>query len=164
MNTSLVFKQPSPLAVALIEPQIPQNAGNITRLCACVGADLFFVGHLGFRLSDKLLDRAAMDYKKQVEPLHVNEFEAVLAAKPNYTPFYLSSKATKNLWEVDFPENSLLVFGSETTGLPEHFVKSQPEQALRIPMQEGLRSLNLASSVSIVVYETLRQYRLKGLV
>jgi tRNA (cytidine/uridine-2'-O-)-methyltransferase len=146
-----------PLCIVLVEPQIPQNTGNITRLCACMGASLFLVGQLGFHLSDKFLDRAAMDYKHQVKPVHVPTFEAVLEAMPGYTPFFLSSKATQNHWQQSYPPKTMLVFGSETKGLPEAFVKANAKQALRIPMQEGLRSLNLANSVSIVAYEALRQ-------
>lgn len=157
MSTSLVFKAKPALTVVLVEPQIPQNTGTITRLCACVGADLFLVGHLGFRLSDKYLDRAAMDYRELVEPQHVWRFEEVLEAKPDYTPYFLSSKAKQNHWQVTYPDKCMLVFGSETTGLPEAFLAERWEQSLRIPMQAEARSLNLASAVSIVVYEALRQ-------
>jgi tRNA (cytidine/uridine-2'-O-)-methyltransferase len=151
------------LGVVLIEPQIPQNTGNITRLCACTGANLLLVGQLGFRLNDKFLDRAAMDYRAAAEPVHVPTYEAVQAKYPGHQAFYLSSKASRPYWEVDFPEECLLVFGSETTGLPEAFLEGQAEagQAIRIPMIEGARSHNLSNSVALVLYEVLRQRQVK---
>jgi tRNA (cytidine/uridine-2'-O-)-methyltransferase len=147
-----------PPVVVLVEPEIPQNTGNITRLCACTGAKLYLVGKLGFRLDDKFLDRAAMDYRQHVEPRHVWSFDEVLAAEPGYTPWFLSSKAQRGLWDVTFPPASMLVFGSETKGLPPEFVAAHPSQALRLPMVNGARSLNLSNAVAIVLYEALRQY------
>ena len=143
--------------VVLVEPQIPQNTGNITRLCACTGAQLTLVGQLGFRLDDKLLSRSAMDYKQTVQPAHVWDFDALLKEHPKATPFYLTTKATQTLWEADFPEDTLLVFGSETTGLPEAFLAEHESQAVRIPMLPEQRSLNLSNAVSIVLYEAMRQ-------
>lgn len=146
--------------VVLVEPDIPQNTGNITRLCACTGAGLYLVGQLGFRLSDRFLNRAAMDYRQQVQPVHLPTFSEVTQRHPQAMPFYLSSKGTRSLWDVTFPDDALLVFGSETTGLPEAFLAEQPpQQVLRIPMVAGARSLNLANAVAIVLYERLRQHQ-----
>ena len=145
------------LTIVLIEPQIPQNTGNITRLCACIGADLYLVGTLGFRLSDKFLDRAAMDYRQMVEPKHVATFEEVLTERPAFTPYFLTSKAAQAHWDITYPNKTMLVFGSETTGLPERFIAANLDKALRIPMQSEARSLNLGNSVAIVSYEVLRQ-------
>jgi tRNA (cytidine/uridine-2'-O-)-methyltransferase len=144
--------------IVLVEPQIPQNTGNIMRLAACTGTPLYLVGNLGFRLDEKALKRSAMDYEEFGTPTHVPTFEDVLACYPSETPFYfLSAKAEQSLWEVKFPPNALLVFGSETKGLPPEFVKRQGANAIRIPMVEGVRSHNLANAVSITLYEFLRQ-------
>lgn len=157
MNAKPVLTADPQLTIVLVEPQIPQNTGNITRFCACVGADLYLVGTLGFRLTDKYLDRAAMDYRAMVDPKHVDTFDAVLAEKPGYIPYFLSSKAKQAHWDITYPEKTILVFGSETTGLPEAFLEANQSRALRIPMQADARSLNLSNSVAIVGYEVLRQ-------
>jgi tRNA (cytidine/uridine-2'-O-)-methyltransferase len=153
--------QPSPnanIAVVLVEPRIPQNAGNIARLCVCAGAELFLVGSLGFRLgSEKHLKRAGMDYLASIELKHVPDFEAVLSEKPGWTPYFLSTKAKRLYTEIAYTPDTLLVFGSETQGLPASWLEKHPEQSLRIPMREGARSLNLANSVAIVLYEAIRQ-------
>jgi len=146
-----------PPIVVLVEPEIPQNTGNIVRLCACTGAKLYLVGKLGFRLDDKFLDRAAMDYRQQVEPRHVWQFETVLKENEGYTPFFLSSKAKQSHWEMIIPPASLLVFGSETKGLPADFIAAHAHQAVRLPMVEDARSLNLSNTVAVVVYDVLRQ-------
>ncbi len=146
-----------PPVVVLVEPEIPQNTGNIVRLCACTGAKLYLVGKLGFRLDDKFLDRAAMDYRQQVEPRHVWQFETVVQENEGYTPYFLSSKATQSHWQVSIPPASLLVFGSETKGLPAEFLAAHAHQAVRLPMVEGARSLNLSNSVTVVLYDLLRQ-------
>lgn len=149
------------LAVVLIEPRIPQNTGNITRLCACTGLDLYLVGDLGFKLDDKYLDRAGMDYKAQVNLKHVPDFSDVLQERPDWQVLYLSSKAQKSYANVSYQPKTLLVFGPETTGLPAWVLQDYPDQAIRIPMIAGQRSLNLSSSVSVVVYEAVRQMALQ---
>ncbi|HEY9746953.1 MAG TPA: tRNA (cytidine(34)-2'-O)-methyltransferase [Oculatellaceae cyanobacterium] len=145
------------VAIVLVEPRIPQNTGNIARLCACTGAELYLVGSLGFRLGDKYLARAGMDYLDNVPIHHLPDFKDVLAEKPGWTPYFLSTKAKKSYMDVAFPEKSLLVFGSESHGLPAWLIEENPETSIRIPMRENARSLNLANSVSIVLYELIRQ-------
>lgn len=145
------------LAIVLVEPRIPQNTGNIARLCVCAGLELFLVGDLGFRLSDKYLARAGMDYMGRLAIRHVSDFNAVLAEKPDWQVFYLSTRATRTYTQARFTPRTLLVFGSEDRGLPADWIAAFPEQALRIPMTPGERSLNLATSVGIVAYEALRQ-------
>jgi tRNA (cytidine/uridine-2'-O-)-methyltransferase len=163
LQESSAFLPPaSCVSIVLVEPQIPQNTGNIMRLAACTGSQLFLVGNLGFELDDdKLLRRAAMDYDELVTPKHVYSFDDVLAEHSLETPVYfLSAKAKKSLWDVAFPKRSqhcILVFGSETKGLPPAFVAKQGDNGLRIPMVLGVRSQNLANAVSIVLYECLRQ-------
>ncbi|MBX2861814.1 MAG: tRNA (cytidine(34)-2'-O)-methyltransferase [Vampirovibrio sp.] len=154
---STILATNAPLSIVLVEPRIPQNTGNISRLCACTGVDLFLVGDLGFRLSDKLLKRSGMDYMDRVTPIHLQSFEALTEEKPGWQPVYLSTKATQSHWEYTYQPNSLLVFGSETQGLPEWVITENPGHSVRIPMAEGARSLNLASSTAIVLYEALRQ-------
>lgn len=156
--SSAFLPEASGATIVLVEPQIPQNTGNISRLAACTGSPLFLVGHLGFRLDDKGLRRSAMDYEELAPPRHTYDFNDVLKEHPEGTLlFYLSAKATQNLWEVDFPEQAILVFGSETKGLPIDFLRRESAHAIRIPMVEGVRSHNLSNSVAVVLYEFLRQ-------
>lgn len=145
------------IAIALVEPRIPQNTGNVARLCACTGADLYLVGSLGFQLDDKYLERAGMDYLDQAPITRVTDFPDLLAACPGYTPYFVSTKATTRYTDITYPTRSLLVFGSETHGLPAWLIAEHPQTSIRIPMVENARSLNLANSVSIVLYEALRQ-------
>lgn len=153
----MILDSTTDIAVVLIEPRIPQNTGNIARLCKCAGAELYLIGDLGFRLGDKYLERAGMDYLKGIELEHLPTYEALLEKKPGWTPYFLSTKATKVHTQAAFKPKSLLVFGREDRGLPEWLIKDQVESSLRIPMIDGPRSLNLSNSVSIVLYEALRQ-------
>jgi tRNA (cytidine/uridine-2'-O-)-methyltransferase len=152
--------------VVLVEPRIPQNTGNVARLCACTGAELYLVGSLGFRLGstsekhETALKRAGMDYLDDIPIRHVAEFQDVLAEKPGWTPFFVSTKATRHYADVTYPPQSLLVFGSETHGLPAWLIAENPAQSVRIPMRPDSRSLNLANSVAIVLYEAVRQRQL----
>lgn len=164
-GSSALLPSQSKVVVVLVEPQIPENTGNIRRLITCTGADLWIVGKTGFQLDDKKLKRCAMDYADMSDYTHTYRFEDVLEAYPRATPFFLSSNATQGLWDAPFPEEVILVFGSETKGLPIPFVQRMKHQAIRIPMvpePEG-RSLNLANAVSIVLYEVLRQHTLASL-
>ncbi len=154
-NTTLA---PTPnITIALIEPRIPQNTGNIARLCACTGSELFLVGDLGFQIGDKYLERAGMDYLEGIELVHLPDFPDLIKRKPEHQTFYLSTKASQSYTNVIYPEKSLLVFGREDKGLPEWVIEEYPEQSIRIPMQTGARSLNLSNAVAVVVYEVLRQ-------
>jgi tRNA (cytidine/uridine-2'-O-)-methyltransferase len=144
------------MKIVLFEPQIPQNTGNIVRTCSITGTDLILVKPLGFRTSNRYLKRAGLDYWDEVcidEISNLAEYLEPLAA-----PFYFfSSKATKSYTEVEYTEDSILIFGSETSGLPDFYHKKWPNQFYTIPMKTGRRSLNLANSASIVLYEALRQ-------
>jgi len=152
-----MFLQPQPLAVVLVEPRIPQNTGNIARLCACTGAELHMIGSLGFQLDDKYLSRAGMDYLDDIEIHRHEDLRDLLALKPGWTPYYLSTKAKRLYTKVAYEPNSLLIFGSESHGLPAWLIEEHPDTSLRIPMLENTRSLNLATSVGIVLYEAVRQ-------
>jgi tRNA (cytidine/uridine-2'-O-)-methyltransferase len=159
-STPLSFEANPKITVVLVEPRIPQNTGNIARLCACTGADLYLVGSLGFRLNDKYLERAGMDYLDDIPIQHVPDFKDVQAAKPGWTPYFVSTKARQNYSDIEYPLNTLLVFGSESHGLPAWLIEEHPENSIRIPMRPDSRSLNLSNSVAIVLYEAVRQ-RLK---
>lgn len=158
MNTpSLTLTSSSDLAVVLVEPRIPQNVGNIGRLCACTGSRLILVGDLGFSFDEKYLKRAGMDYLEHVQPEHYPDFPDVLADNPGWTYSFYSSKAARGYTEAPFVRRHLLVFGSETQGLPPVITQKYGHLAFRIPMIAERRSLNLATSTGIVLYEALRQ-------
>ena len=143
--------------IALYEPEIPQNTGNIVRLCACTGSRLFLIGKLGFSLSDKYLKRAGLDYWQSVSITKFDTLEELQSEYPNSNFYYLTTK-TKNLYtNKKFKNGDFFVFGPETRGLPEELLNRNPETSITIPMLEGQRSLNLSNSVSIVVYEAIRQ-------
>lgn len=143
--------------IALYEPEIPQNTGNIVRLCACTGSNLFLIGKLGFSLADKYLKRAGLDYWNNVEIIKCDTLDELISKYHNSTFYYLTTKS-KNLYtSVNFKEGDFLVFGPETRGLPEDILLKNKDCAITIPMQDGQRSLNLSNSVSIVLYEAIRQ-------
>jgi len=141
--------------VVLYEPEIPQNTGNIARLCACCGADLYLVGKLGFSLSDKYTKRAGLDYWDSVNIRKVNTIEELQSENPNSKFYYLTTKSKKLYTDIKYEDGDFLVFGPETRGLPQNYVTQQT--AVTIPMKEGQRSLNLSNSVAIAVYEVIRQ-------
>lgn len=149
---------PPPLSVVLVEPRIPQNTGNIARLCACAGVPLHLLGELGFELGDKQVARAGMDYLDRVEPEHHTDVAGFFVEHAGRVPYFFSTKATKTLWEVDFQFPAMLVFGREDKGLPESILAKAPQQCVSIPMVAGPRSLNLSTSVSAVLYEVWRQH------
>lgn len=143
--------------IVLIEPEIPQNTGNIARLCACTGANLFLVGKLGFSLSDKYTKRAGLDYWDNVNIQKFDTLEQLQEKFKDATFYYLTTKSKKSFFDAKFKENDFLVFGPETRGLSEKLLDENQETAITIPMLEGQRSLNLSNSVSIVLYEAIRQ-------
>lgn len=143
--------------IVLFEPEIPQNTGNIVRLCACTGSKLFLVGKLGFSLSDKYLKRAGLDYWESVSITKYDTLEQLQTEYPDSNFYYLTTK-TKNLYtNKNFKNGDFFVFGPETRGLPESLLNDNPVTSITIPMSEGQRSLNLSNSVAIVVYEAIRQ-------
>lgn len=143
------------LNIVLYEPEIPQNTGNIARLCACTGASLYLVGKLGFSLSDKYTKRAGLDYWDSVDLHKVNSMEELFEEFPNGKFYYLTTKTKRKYTDIEFKDGDFIVFGPESRGLPAQYVTS--ETALTIPMKEGQRSLNLSNSVAIVAYEHIRQ-------
>lgn len=145
--------------VVLVEPEIPPNTGSVGRLCLATGARLHLVGPLGFSVDDRTLKRAGLDYWKHVDCRLWESLETFMDALPHDArAFFLSTKATRAHWDVDFQPGDWLIFGCETRGLPESLLSQHRSSMLRIPMQKhSTRSLNLATSVAIVVYEGLRQ-------
>ena len=143
--------------IVLVEPEIPQNTGNIARTCAVTGAKLHLVRPLGFSVDDKSLKRAGLDYWDELNVVYHDSFAEVEAAYPDARFFLLSTHATKSYADVRFQDGDFLVFGKETAGLGQALLMRRAEDAIRIPMREGLRSLNLSNSVALVLYEALRQ-------
>lgn len=143
--------------IVLFEPEIPQNTGNIARLCACSGASLYLVGKLGFSLSDKYTKRAGLDYWDSVDLKKYDTLEQLQEEYKDATFYYLTTKTKKSFFDVKFKDGDFLVFGPETRGLPESLLQENRETSITIPMLEGQRSLNLSNSVSIVLYEEIRQ-------
>ena len=141
--------------VVLYEPEIPQNTGNIARLCACTGASLYLVGKLGFSLADKYTKRAGLDYWDSVDLHKVNSMQELFEQFPDCRFFYLTTKSKKKYTDIEFKEGDFIVFGPETRGLPQEYVTK--DTAITIPMREGQRSLNLSNSVAITLYEVIRQ-------
>ena len=148
--------------VALVEPEIPPNTGNIARLCAATQSPLHLVGNLGFRLTDARVRRAGLDYWKSVQILRHDSLAAFESALGTRRAFFLSTKGRIPYASATFEPGDTLVFGSETRGLPPDLLARHPDTVLTIPMQtQHVRSLNLADSVAIVLYEALRQINLR---
>ena len=145
------------LNIVLVEPQIPQNTGNISRTCAVTGARLHLVRPLGFEVTDKNLKRAGLDYWNELDITYYDGLEDFFA-KNSGSFYYFTTKGKNTYSSVSFPDNCYLVFGREDAGLPEELLVKNPESCFRIPMRPRLRSLNLSNSVAIAVYEALRQW------
>lgn len=143
--------------IVLVEPEIPGNTGNIARLCAATGASLHLVRPLDFSVDDRYLKRAGLDYWHLVDIHYYDSVEEVLAAYPDAPRFLLTTHAHRSYTRVEYTKDSLLIFGKESAGLPEAFRMAHEDECIRIPMVPEARSLNLANSVSIVLYEALRQ-------
>ena len=146
------------ITVALVEPEIPQNTGNIARLCAATNTPLHIVGATAFRLDDRAVRRAGLDYWPEVSLHRHHDLEALHRSLPSVTFLYFSTKVKRPYFEWTFSSSDCLVFGAETRGLPEELLRENWKHCLTIPMPNPrVRSLNLANSVAIVLYEALRQ-------
>lgn len=149
---------PDLLHVALFKPEIHPNTGNIARLCAANGLPLHLVGTLGFRIDDRSIRRAGLDYWPFVDLRRADSLEELMAQLPRVRFFYFSARAEHAFTEVSYRKGDCLVFGPESTGLPEDMLRAHWDHALTIPMRSThVRSLNLATAVGIAVYEALRQ-------
>ena len=151
------------LNVVLVEPEIPQNCGNIARTCAATGARLLLIRPLGFDISEKAVRRAGLDYWHLVEVFDYESLEDFFARNDVRQMWCLSTKAPRCYTEARFEDGCYLFFGKETKGLPESFLEAHRESCVRIPMRAEARSLNLSNSVAITVFEALRQQGFGGL-
>ena len=145
------------LHVVLVEPEIPQNTGSIARTCAAIGAPLHLVKPLGFSLEDRYLKRAGLDYWHLVDVIHHGSLEEFLKSTKGAALRFITKKAAQAYDRIDFSGEIYLVFGKETTGLPEDLLHRNKNHCYRIPMKSEARSLNLASAVTLVAYEACRQ-------
>ena len=145
------------LNIVLVEPQIPQNTGNISRTCAVTGARLHLVKPLGFEVTDKNLKRAGLDYWNELDITYYDNLDDFFSR--NSGSFYYFTTKGRNVYShIDYPDNCYIVFGREDAGLPEELLYNNKDACVRIPMRENLRSLNLSNSVAIAAYEILRQW------
>jgi tRNA (cytidine/uridine-2'-O-)-methyltransferase len=157
MSDNTAMLPPHHLKIVLVEPEIPQNTGNIARLCAATGAELHLVRPLGFFLSDKHFKRAGMDYLRHVT-MTVHDDLPALMARIGTEPIWLTSGLDGPAhWSASFEPNAWIFFGKESAGLPEELLAQHRNRVLRIPMVENSRGLNVSTSAGIVLYEALRQ-------
>ena len=145
------------LNIVLVEPEIPQNCGNIARTCAATGSRLHLVRPLGFDISEKAVKRAGLDYWHMVEVIDYENLDDFFARNDVKQMWCLSTKAPRGYTEATFEDGAYLFFGKETKGLPETFLEAHRESCIRIPMKAEARSLNLSNAVAITVFEALRQ-------
>ena len=146
------------LNLVLVEPEIPQNTGNIARTCAATGAALHLVKPLGFAIDDRKLKRAGLDYWHLLDITFYEGLDDFFERTRGGSYFFFSTKGTHRHSDISYPDNSYLLFGKETRGLPESLLIKHPNETLRIPMIDEARSLNLSNSVAIAAYAVLRQW------
>lgn len=149
--------------IVLHEPEIPQNTGNIGRTCVAAGARLHLIEPLGFRLTEKALRRAGMDYWSQLDVTRYDDYNDFLARNPGAKIYMATTKAKHIYTDVKFEDDCYIMFGKESAGIPEEILVDHEEDCIRIPMIGDIRSLNLGNSVAIVLYETLRQQGFGGM-
>lgn len=145
------------LNIVLVEPEIPQNTGNIARTCAVTDSKLHLVRPLGFSTSDKYLKRAGLDYWDKLDISYYDDLDQFFKANKGGRFFYATTKAANSYSDFVYQKNDYFLFGKETAGLPESLLEENLDRCIRIPMKNNLRSLNLSNSVSIIIYEALRQ-------
>ncbi len=146
------------LNLVLVEPEIPQNTGNIARTCAATGARLHIVKPMGFTVDDRKLKRAGLDYWYLLDITYYEDLDDFFAKNEGGKFYFFSTKGTHRYSDVAYPDNCFLLFGKETRGLPEHLLMKHPDETLRLPMIDEARSLNLSNSVAVAAYEVLRQW------
>lgn len=146
------------LNIVLIEPEIPQNTGNIARTCAATGARLHLVGPMGFHITDKQVKRAGLDYWDKLDITFYDSTEEFFEKNKDGKFYYFTTKAEQAHSDVEYPNHCYLVFGKETKGLPEELLKDNHDTCVRMPMRGIIRSLNLSNAVAIGTYEVLRQW------
>ena len=149
--------------IVLHEPEIPQNTGNVARTCAATGAALHLIRPMGFTVDDKKLKRAGLDYWDKLDITYYDGLDDFYQKHPDAKVYYFTTKGQNLYTEVNYPEEVYIMFGKESAGLPEELLFAHPKEAVRLPMRQNLRSLNLSNTVAIAVYEILRQYHFEGL-
>lgn len=145
------------LNIVLHQPEIPANTGNIGRTCVATGTRLHLIEPLGFRLNEKSIKRAGMDYWDDLEVIRYTNYEEFLEKNPSAKIYYATTKAKHTYTEVNYEPDCYIMFGKESGGIPEEILVEHPEECIRIPMLDSIRSLNLSNSVAICLYEALRQ-------
>lgn len=150
--------------IVLLEPEIPQNTGNIVRTCVATGTKLHLVKPLGFSVADKYLKRAGLDYWQEADISYYENYENLILKNPGKIFYYATTKALNVYSDIKFTGDEFIIFGKETAGIPEEILKENKDQCIRIPMKENMRSLNLANSAAIVIYEALRQQNFNNLI
>ncbi|MFQ6807122.1 MAG: tRNA (cytidine(34)-2'-O)-methyltransferase [Lachnospiraceae bacterium] len=146
------------LNIVLLEPEIPSNTGNIGRTCVAAGARLHLIEPLGFRLNEKSIRRAGMDYWEHLNVTRYIDYQDFLEKNPGARIYMATTKARRLYTDVKYEDDCYIMFGKESAGIPEEILLQNQERAVRIPMLSDIRSLNLANSVAIVLYEALRQH------
>ncbi|MBQ7475187.1 MAG: tRNA (cytidine(34)-2'-O)-methyltransferase [Clostridia bacterium] len=149
--------------IVLVEPEIPQNTGNIARTCAATGAALHLIEPMGFRVDDRKLKRAGLDYWHLLDITYYSGLDDFFARHPGIDFYLFSTKAPRAYTEVSYPLPVYLFFGKETKGLPEDLLRAHVDRTVRLPMRDGLRSLNLSNTAAVAVYEVFRQHGFAGL-
>lgn len=149
--------------IVLLEPEIPYNTGNVGRTCSVTGAQLHLIRPLGFSVDDKMLRRAGMDYWKDLGVKYYDSFQDFLCKNPDAKLYLATTKARNVYSSVRYESDCYIMFGKESAGIPEDILLNYPDSCIRIPMRSESRSLNLSNSVSIILYETLRQQNFEGL-
>lgn len=149
--------------IVLVEPEIPQNTGNIARTCAVTGASLHLVKPLGFSTDDRYLKRAGLDYWKLVKVIYYENLHDFFQQHAHENLYYATTKGGKDYTTVNYRADDYLLFGKETRGLPDEVLRAAPSRCLRIPMVRGARTLNLGNAVAVILYEALRQLNFPGM-
>ena len=153
----------SKINIVLLEPEIPQNTGNIARTCAATGSALHLIEPMGFTVTDAKLKRAGLDYWNKLDITYYKNIDDFYEKTVGGSYFYFSTKAPRCYTDIEYPDECYLIFGKESRGIPEEILKKNLDKCVRIPMLENLRSLNLSNSAAIAVYEVLRQRRFADL-
>ena len=153
----------SKINIVLLEPEIPQNTGNIARTCAATVSALHLIEPMGFTVTDAKLKRAGLDYWNKLDITYYKNIDDFYEKTAGGSYFYFSTKAPRCYTDIEYPDECYLIFGKESRGIPEEILKKNLDKCVRIPMLENLRSLNLSNSAAIAVYEVLRQRRFADL-
>ena len=146
------------MRIVLFEPEIPPNTGNVARLCAATGTELHLIEPLGFKLENRYLKRAGLDYWRLLDITTYESTPEFFSRNPRGEFYYFTTKARRTYTDIAYPDDAYLVFGREDAGLPEELLRANPDRCVRLPMIAGARSLNLSNTVAVAAYETLRQW------